>query len=138
MLFSALAGLTYFLRLQVVTFIMGGRRFSNSDSSIFGNSLENLSEKETFEDRNKMEKVSLVEKSPFGCYFDFGVCLSYTVIEALKEGRWTEREIIVKVSNGFAEYFIDGQIKNTWKRIGDIPHVQLTIGCIKNLNSCLG
>ena len=133
---SALAGLTFFLRQQVVTFIMG-RRFSNSESFIFGNSLENLLEKEIFENVNNMEKVSLVEKSPFGCYLDFGVCLSYTVIEALKEDRWTEREIMVEVSKGFAEYLIDGQIKNTWKRLGDIHHVKLTVGCIKKLNSCL-
>ena len=78
----------------------------------------------------------VVNSSSLGCYGDFGVCMSYTVMEALREEAVGEREILGKVAEGLAEYLSTGDIANTWRSLREIRHVNMTEKCIRRFKSC--
>ena len=68
-IFAALAGLTYWIRLQVVTFIMG-RSFYAREQDSLGTYVEDLDILASLTD---FTTFSSIGNGPvFGCYADFG------------------------------------------------------------------
>merc|ERR1712154_430829 len=82
---AALAGLTYWLRLQVVTYISGRRSFNTDDSGLFL-LLTNLSKMN--------EVVSDTEENSLLCYTGLASCLSTASLVALKDETVEETDIL--------------------------------------------
>ena len=72
----------------------------------------------------------------FGCYTDFGICLSSSLMMAMKEEKVTERDILTMVTNGLTEYLTTGDIRNTWKKLREIKHVLMAAKCLRNFKTC--
>merc|ERR1712179_100448 len=80
---AALAGLTYWIRLQVVTNIMG-RSFSDRKQADDHDDLDILSSLSDFQNISRVfDKDESEGGGPlFGCYTDFGFCISSSVMVA--------------------------------------------------------
>ena len=96
----ALAGLTYWLRLQVVTYI-SGRSFSDilreeSLDSLLSNLASNL---DNFGELSSFGINDDRDSSKFGyqCHINFGVCLSSAFMMALRERAVTEMDILTSL-----------------------------------------
>ena len=135
----ALAGLTYWLRLQVVTYI-SGRSFSDilreeSLDSLLSNLASNL---DNFGELSSFGINADRDSSKFGyqCHINFGVCLSSTSMMALRERAVTEMDILTMVAEGLAEYFTTGYIADTWKKLRKINHVMMAAKCLNKYEIC--
>ena len=123
----ALAGLTYFLRLQVVTYISGRRSFKTPESSILS-ILTMIS---------KLEEVEMDKQhNSLICYTSVASCLSSATLIAFKDETVDERKILSLVLEGVIEYFIDGDISDTWSKLRKIKHVPITAKCLHRLKLC--
>ena len=136
----ALAGLTYWLRLQVVTYITG-RSFSNAKEDLIVNALRDLDVVTGLE--HVMQMYSSFGSNSddnlygFKCQTYFGVCLLSTSMTALKERAVSELDILTMVAEGFAEYFSTGDIGETWEKLREIKHVMMAAQCLKDFKICL-
>ena len=118
----------------MVTFIMRKRSFSGREQDNLGNYVEDLDILQSLTDfQNSSSEVG---GSVFGCYTDFGFCLSSSFMIALKEETVTEVDIMTHVARGLAEYFTSGDIVNTWKELRKIEHVLIAAKCLTNLKLC--
>ena len=134
--FLALAGLTFFLRQQVVTFIPAGRSFVDRNPDIMQNVLVGLGMDQRLEEFGNPVTEGVVDRSGFGCYGNLGVCISLTAMEALMEDTVREGEIMTRVSRGLAEYLSTGDITNTWRDLREISHVVTAEKCIRKFKTC--
>jgi hypothetical protein len=117
----------------VVTFIMG-RSFSAREQDSLSSYVEDLDILASLTDFTNLSSEG--GGSVFGCYADFGVCLSSSVMMAMKEEQVTEGDIMTHVAGGLAEYFTSGDIVNTWKELRKIEHVLIAAKCLTNLKLC--
>ena len=137
----ALAGLTFWLRLQVVTSISASpRSFSDktryeSLDSLLSNlaaGLENIGQLSSFE----MHADGVTRKYKFQCHINFAACLSSTSMIALKERAVTEMDILAMVAEGLAEFFATGDIADTWRKLRKINHVVMAARCLNTYEIC--
>ena len=117
----------------MVTFIMG-RSFSNRKQDSLSSYVEDLDILASLTDFTNLSSEG--GESVFGCYADFGVCLSSSVMMAMKEEQVTEGDIMTHVARGLAEYLSSGDIVNTWNELRKIEHILMAAKCLKKLKVC--
>ena len=121
----------------MVTNIMG-RSFSGKKQ---GNNLDNLDILSSLADFQNISTAFDKEESEgggslFGCYTEFGFCISSSVMVAINEKTVTEGHIMTQVARGLAEYLTSGDIVNTWQDLRKIDHVLMAANCLKKLKLC--
>jgi len=131
---AAIAGATFFLRQQVLTFISGRRSFTegNIENSILEHTKGIDFLIDVFESKYAGENV---EDSLF-CYPKLGTCLVNSLALNLKEKPSTDLDLFVKTSSGLAEYWSTGSIKSAWKELKQIELVRRTSKCLKYFHEC--
>ena len=111
-----------------------GRSFSNREPDSLGSYVEDLDILASLTDFTNMSSEG--GGSVVGCYADFGVCLSSSVMMAMHEEKVTEGDIMTHVARGLAEYLSSGDIVNTWNELRKIEHILMAVKCLKNLKVC--
>ena len=117
----------------MVTFIME-RSFYAREQDDLGRYVEDLDILARLTDFTNL--LSEGVGSVFGCYADFGVCLSSSVMMAMREEQVTEGDIMTHVARGLAEYLSSGDIVNTWNEMRKIEHISMAVKCLTNLKVC--
>ena len=111
-----------------------GRSFYAREQDSLGSYVEDLDILASLTD---FTNSSSIGNGPvFGCYADFGFCLSSSIMMAMKEEKVTEGDIMINVAKGLAEYLTSGDIVNTWKELRKIEHVLIAAKCLQNFKLC--
>ncbi|XP_023323460.1 uncharacterized protein LOC111697627 [Eurytemora carolleeae] len=144
---AALAGLTFFLRQQVLTSIPIGRKLEESFSLSY--LLQTISASQKYEEKDVSEsfvdpKVEVASEALRilknfeikSCKLNFSLCLSDALILSIKDVPWNDKYILHELVQGSAEYLTQGSIHSTWTNIRKIEHIKLTEKCISDYNLC--
>jgi len=146
---AALAGLTYWLRLQVVTFITGKKRRSFDHlqaTHLLGNFADhqptNLLESflvDSLASGSLLNQLNLLEDelpSP-GCTPRLAVCLSKTLASQLAVEE-EETGLGSELVESLAEWASSGSVEKTWRsKLGKRPLSSNVVHCFSKYNTCL-
>jgi len=147
---AGIAGLTYFLRSQVIRFIKRRRSFDSGSEEEFLENLHNaqivmesmasfaglLQTEEEKKERELDESLNEIEdNSSMKCYVSTGICLFESLQVSLKS-KSSETDILWTTLEGAVEYAVTRNISTTWPKLKKYEAVDSIAACVNNHYKC--